>query len=149
MDNCVSMGSKSLIDRTIEWAWERDEVGQPSTRQTVAYTITLYVIALSLIVVSGVVLSYLGFEAAAFSLLIFGIWFTAFMGVVNIGWEWLKYRSDDRRSGRSQAPTGPERELAPDIKIDVDTKIGFIVTVAGLLSLLLSFQVALFIVSHL
>jgi hypothetical protein len=140
------MDSKSLLQRTLRWAWTRDEVNPPTTRETLRYTVTMYVVTLGLIIVTGVVLSQLGYGTLSFSLLLFGIWFTTFIGVVNIGWEWMRYRYEVREAESPTEPSGPQRELAPDIRIDPDTKIGFIVTVAGILSLMVSFQVALYII---
>lgn len=143
------MTLKTLLQRTLRWAWERDEAGQPATRETIRHTVTMYVVGLVLIVVTGVVLSQLGYGTFSSSLLLFGIWFTTFIGVVNVSWEWLQYRHEAREQAASTEPTGPQRELAPDIRIDPDTKIGFLVTLAGILSLVVSFEVALFLVGNL
>ena len=142
------MPSRSLLERTIRWAWTRDEVNPPTNEETLRYTITMYVVALALIVATGVVLSQLGYGTLSFSLLLFGIWFTTFIGVVNIGWEWLRYRYERREAESPTEPTGPRRELAPDIRIDPDTKIGFLVTIVAIASLLISFEVALFIIAR-
>lgn len=142
------MDAKALIQRTLRWAWTRDEVNPPTTRETLRYTVTMYVVALALIIATGVALSQLGYGTFSFSLLLFGIWFTTFIGVVNIAWEWMRYRYEVREAESPSEPEEPQRELAPDINIDPDTKIGFIVTVAGILSLIVSFQVALFIIEH-
>lgn len=143
------MPSKSLVARAVEWAWERDEGGQPSTRQTVRYTLTLYTLMLVAIVLAGGGLLVTGHRTAASMLLVFGIWFTAFMGAINVCWEWLKYRSRVRAESNPAAPTGPSRELASDITIQPDTKIGFIVTIVGIATLFVSFEIALFLVSNL
>ena len=142
------MDARSLLERTLRWAWTRDEVNPPTTRETLRYTVTMYVVTLGLIIATGVTLAQLGYGTFSFSLLLFGIWFTTFVGVVNIGWEWLRYRREVREAESPTEPSEPTRELAPDITIHPDTKIGFIVTVAGILSLMASFQVALFIIEH-
>lgn len=142
------MDSKSLLQRTLRWAWTRDEVNPPTTRETLRHTVTMYVVVLAIIIATGAVLSRFGYGTFSFSLLLFGIWFTTFIGVVNIGWEWMRYRHEVREAESPTEPTEPKRELAPDISIDPDTKIGFIVTIGGILSLMVSFQVALFIIGR-
>jgi hypothetical protein len=135
------------IDTTPEshpwWAWERDEVGQAATTETLQYTVFMYVVALTLVVITGGLLAVLGYRTAAVGTLIFGIWFTAFIGSINIGWELLQYRSERRRAESPDSPDdGPQRELAPDFSLDEDTKIGFVVTVLALVVLFVSFELA-------
>lgn len=142
------MTSKSLLERTLRWAWTRDEVNPPTNEETLRYTVTMYVVVLALIVATGAVLSQLGYGTFSFSLLLFGIWFTTFIGAINIGWEWLRLRYERREAESPTERAGPQRELAPDIRIDPDTKIGFVVTVVGILSLIVSFEVALFIIAR-
>lgn len=133
----------SFVKRLATWAWERDEVGQAATRETLQYTVVMYVVTLTLIVLAGGLLAVLGYRTAAVGILIFGIWFTAFVGAINIGWELLQYRSTRRRAESPDPPDdGPKRELAPDFSIDEDTKIGFVVTVLGLIVLFVSFELA-------
>lgn len=140
------MDPRSLLRRTVRWAWTRDEVDAPTTRETLRYTVAMYAGALAMVVAAGAALSRLGYGTLSFSLLLFGIWFTTFVGVVNVGWEWMRYRYEAREAASPTEPSEPTRELAPDISIDPDTKIGFVATVAGLLSLFVSFEVALFVI---
>lgn len=140
--------AKSMLERTAAWAWNRDETGREATRQTVIYTVTMYSVALGLTLAVGIGLSVYGNRAAGFSLLIFGTWFTAFMGSVNIVWEWLKYREQNRENTK-QEDTGPERELAPDFSIKPDTWIGFVVTIIALITLVLAYQLSVYIIGNL
>lgn len=133
----------SFAKRLAAWAWERDEVGQAATRETLKYTAVMYVVTLGLIVLAGGLLAVLGYRTAALGTLVFGIWFTAFIGAINIGWELLQYRSKRRREASPDPlADGPERELAPDFSLDEDTKIGFVVTVLALVVLFVSFELA-------
>lgn len=133
----------SLLERTARWAWKRDEVGPAATRETLRYTVVMYVLAFALVLGSGGILSAIGYRTAAVGMFIFGIWFTAFIGTINIGWELLRYRSDQGPSASADASEeGPTRELAPDLSIDEDTKIGFVVTVLALVALFVSFELA-------
>lgn len=139
----------SLLKRTAKWAWERDETDQPATRETLEYTVVLYVVALALIVLAGGLFAALGYRTSAVATLIFGIWFTAFIGAINIGWELLKYRSTRRRAESPDvSDDGPQRELAPDFSIDEDTKIGFVVTVLALVVLFVSFELARWVIGR-
>lgn len=141
---------RSLLERTARWAWQRDEVGQAATRETLQYTVVMYVVALALIVVAGGLLSALGYRTAAVGILIFGISFTAFIGAINIGWELLQYRVERRRARSSDPPAdGPQRELAPDLRIAEDTKIGFVVTVLALVTLFVSAELARWLIGWL
>lgn len=137
----------SLLRRTAEWAWARDEVDPGSTPETLRYTVVMYTVTLGLIVAAGVVFVALGYRTSAFAVLLFGIWFTTFVGAMNVGWEFLKLRSARRRARRSAPePTGPERELAVTIRLAEDTKIGFLVTVLALVVLFVSFELAQWLV---
>lgn len=145
----TAVNAMALLRRTAEWAWERDEVDRPSSKRTVRFTAVLYVVALVAIVLAGGVLSAAGHRGIGGPLLVFGIWFTGFAGSVNVSWEWLKYRSERRdaaASGRERE--APERELAPDIRIADDTKIGFVVTLVGLCAMYLSFELATLVASY-
>lgn len=140
----------SLIGRTVAWAWSRDEVGAEATRATVLYTVVMYVIALGLITFTGVVFTLAGYEATGFGFLLFGIGFTSFIGSITIGWELLKYRSAARADDPDESPDeGSRRELAPDLRLAEDTKIGFVLTMVGLIALILSFEVAKWLISWL
>lgn len=133
----------SLVRRTVAWAWTRDEVAAETTRATVLYTVVMYATALLLIILTGVLLTVSGYETTGFGFLLFGIMFTSFIGAVNVGWELLKYRSVVRSGVVDEPPdVGPQRELAPDFQLAEDTKIGFLVTVAGLVVLVGSFELA-------
>lgn len=133
----------SLLERTARWAWERDEVGQAATRETLQYTVVMYVVALALIALAGGLLAALGYRTAAVGTLVFGLWFTAFIGAINIGWEWLQYRSKRGQAASPDPPDdGPQRELAPDFAVAEDTKIGFVVTLLALVTLFVSFELA-------
>jgi hypothetical protein len=120
-------------------------VGQATTRETVRYTVVTYTVALVLITVGGGAAIALGYRTLGVAFLVFGIWFTAFIGSVNIGWELFKYRATNRPAA-SAADDGPGRELAPDIRLAVDTKIGFVVTVLGLVVLVVSFELVSWLV---
>jgi hypothetical protein len=139
--------AKSILKRTARWAWTRDETGKPATMRTIGYTITLYTVAFVLTIAAGVLLWLYGNQAAGFSILIFGTWFTAFMGAVNIGWELLQFRAENREPPAESE--GPDRELAPDITVEDDTIIGFIVTVFGLVALILAYELAISITASL
>lgn len=140
----------SFIRRTVAWAWTRDEVGAETTRATVLYTAVMYVVALVLITLTGVLFTVSGYETTGFGFLLFGIAFTSFIGSINIGWELLKYRSTTRADEADGVPDdGPQRELAPDLRLADDTKFGFVLTVAGLVVLVLSFEVAKWLVTWL
>lgn len=140
----------SLIKRTVAWAWSRDEVGAEATRATVLYTAVMYAVALVLITLTGVLFTVAGYTAAGFGFLLFGIGFTSFIGSINIGWELLKYRSATRAYDSDESPDdGPQRELAPDLRLAEDTKIGFVLTVVGLIVLVLSFEVAKWLITWL
>lgn len=140
----------SFMRRTVAWAWTRDEVGAVATRETVLYTVAMYVVALLLVVLTGVLFTVAGYEATGFGFLLFGIGFTSFIGSINIGWELLKYRSDTRPDEPRASPDdGPRRELAPDLRLADDTKFGFVLTVAGLVVLVVSFEVAKWLVAWL
>ncbi len=139
--------AKSLLERTARWAWTRDETGKPATMRTIGYTITLYTVAFLLTIAGGVLLWLYGNQAAGFSILIFGTWFTAFMGAVNIGWELLQFRAENREP--AEQDEGPDRELAPDITVEDDTIIGFVVTVFGIVALILAYELAIYITSTL
>lgn len=142
------MDATSLLRRTLRWAWTREEAHTRSTKATLRYTATLYMVALALIIATGVVLSQLGYSTLSFSLLLFGIWFTTFMGIVNVGWEWMQYRQEAKEVEPPTEPAGPQRELAPDLRLDPEIRTGFIATVAGLLSLMVSYRFALFIIEN-
>lgn len=140
----------SLIKRTVAWAWTRDEVGAEVTRATVLYTVVMYVVALVLITLTGVLFTVAGYETTGFGFLLFGIAFTSFIGAINIGWELLKYRSDAGSDDPDASPDdGPQRELAPDLRLAEDTKIGFVLTVAGLVVLVVSFEIAKWLITWL
>lgn len=133
----------SFARRLAAWAWTRDEVGEAVTEETIQYTVVMYVVALALIVLAGGLLAELGYRTVAVGTLVFGIWFTAFIGAINIGWELLQYRSSRRQVTPPDSPTdGPERELAPDFSFDEDTKIAFVVTVMALVVQFVAFEVA-------
>lgn len=134
-----------LVARTARWAWERDEVGEPSTRQTVQYTVLMYSVALGLTVVSGAGLAAIGHPEFATALLMFGIWVFVIFGMIGAGWEWIAYRRSQRPPQPERA--GPQRELAPDIQIAADTKIGFVVSIGAIIALVLSYEVALLVIS--
>lgn len=136
----------SLIKRTVAWAWTRDEVGAEATRATVLYTVVIYVVALALITLTGVLFTVAGYVTTGFGFLLFGIAFTSFIGAINIGWELLKYRSDDLDASPDD---GPQRELAPDLRLADDTKYGFVLTVAGLVVLVVSFEIATWLITWL
>lgn len=139
---------KGLLRRTIRWAWERDEVGQPSTKQTVKYTAIMYGLAVALAILSGVALAVTGYPTVATALLTFGIWILVIFGTINVGWEWIAYRLSRRAGDRPEREhQGPTRELAPDIRIADETKVGFVVTVAALVALVVSYELALAVVS--
>ncbi|MFB6361320.1 MAG: hypothetical protein ABEH59_08365 [Halobacteriales archaeon] len=139
--------AKSLLERTARWAWTRDETRDETTAETIRYTVTLYSVAFGLTLTAGMLLWVYGNQALGFSILIFGTWFTAFMGAVNIGWELLKFRAENREPSTEEQ--GPERELAPDYTVKDDTVIGFVVTVFGIVALILAYQLAIFITSTL
>lgn len=133
----------SLLQRTARWAWQRDETGSQTTRETVQYTVVLYAVTLAIVVFVGGLLSALGYRTFAIGILVFGVWFTTFIGAINIGWELLKYRSERRSAEAPEAESeGSQRELAPDFTVSEDTKIGFIVTVLALVALFVSFELA-------
>lgn len=137
----------ALLKRTAVWAWQRDEVGVEATRETLRHTVVLYAVALVVIVASGAGLAAFGHPAAGFAVLLFGIWFTAFIGAINIGWEFLKLRANRRRAeAPAVEPAGPTRELAPGFELAEDTKIGFVVTVLALLVLFVAFELARWLV---
>lgn len=136
----------SLIKRTVAWAWTRDEVGAEATRATVLYTVVMYVVALALITVTGVLFTVAGYETTGFGFLLFGIAFTSFIGAINIGWELLKYRSD---APDVSPDGGPQRELAPGLRLADDAKYGFVLTVAGLVVLVVSFEIATWLITWL
>lgn len=140
--------AKSLLRRTAEWAWTREETRQETTVQTIGYTVTLYGIAFGLSIAAGILFWVYGNQALGFSILIFGTWFTAFMGTVNIGWELLKFRAERREPADAEGD-GPQRELAPNLTVEDDTVIGFVVTVFGLVALVLAYQLAIYITSTL
>ena len=131
--------ARSLLRRTAAWAWARDEVDTGSTPETLRYTAVMYAVTLGLIVAAGVGMAALGYRTSAFAVLLFGLWFTAFIGAMNVGWEFLKLRAARRPTPE---PTGPRRELAPDLRLAEDTKIGFVVTVLALVVLFASFELA-------
>lgn len=131
----------SLLRRMARWAWERDEVDPGTTTETLLYTVAMYGVTLLLITLAGVGLAAFGHRSTAFALLLFGISFTAFIGVVNIGWELLQLRGTWHRAAGPSA-AGPQRELAPDIRVAQDTKIGFLVTLVGLVVLYVAFELA-------
>lgn len=133
----------SLLRRTAAWAWARDEVGEEATAETVRYTGVMYLLAIVIITLVGALLAAFGYETLAFALLLFGIFFVAFIGAINVSWEFLKYRSARRRAaGIVSESTGPDRELSVDIQLAEDTKIGFLVTVVGLVVLYAAFELA-------
>lgn len=138
--------AKSRLERTAAWAWNRDETGRQVTKQTVGYTVIMYSLAFAVTVTIGVVLSVYGYRGVGLSLLIFGTWFTGFMGSVNIVWEWLKYREQNRDKSTDRQETGPDRELAPEFSVRPDTWIGFIVTIIALISLVLAYQLSFYII---
>lgn len=139
----------SLVRRTVAWAWTRDEVAAETTRATVLYTVVMYATALLLITLTGVLLTVSGYETTGFGFLLFGIGFTSFIGAINIGWELLKYRSDSRDEADEPPDDGPQRALAPDLRLAEDTKIGFVLTVVGLVVLVVSFEVAQWLIAWL
>lgn len=137
----------SLVRRTVAWAWTRDEVAAETTRATVLYTVVMYATALLLITLTGILLTVSGYETTGFGFLLFGIAFTSFIGAINVGWELLKFRSGSRPD--ESTDDGPQRELAPDIRLADDTKFGFVLTVAGLVVLVVSFEVAKWLITWL
>lgn len=138
----------ALCKRAAHWAWTRDEVDQETSRDRVLFISVMYVTVFVLVLVAGAVSLQFGHRSAGLGFWYFGLTFTGFIGAVAISWELLRYRSD-RRTDRTPARAGPDRDLAPDLHVSRDTKIGFIVTLCGLAALLGAFQLARLLVSSL
>lgn len=130
-----------LVRRAARWAWVREEVQETSTREKVLNFIVLYAGWFGLLVAAGLGLELAGYGAAASALWLFGVWFSAFMAAVDIAWEGLRFVAD-RRDDRTDGREGPTRELAPTVRPDRDTWIGFVVTVIALVVLVVSIELA-------
>jgi len=136
-------GPVSTLKRTANWAWTREESDRTSSKDTLLYTAVMYATALGLVLLAGGVLLVLQYRSVATPLLVFGIWFTTFVGSMNVVWELLQLREARCESGTDgRGDDGPRRELAPEFRPSRDAKIGFVVTVVALGALLLSFRLA-------
>lgn len=143
MGSDVARRAVGLVRRAVRWAWVRDEVQATSTREKVLYFVVLYAVWFGLLVAAGLGLGLAGYGDAAAAVWFFGVWFSAFMAAVDIAWEGLRYVAD-RRDDRIDGPDrdGPTRELAPTVRVDRDTWIGFVVTVVALVVLVASIELA-------
>lgn len=143
LDSSSHDGPDSIYRRTARWAWTRDESDRSVSRNTVLFTAVIYVTALVLVGLAGALLGFLGYRSAAVSTWVFGIWFTTFIGSINVGWELLQLWSTGRTESPDERAEGdPGRELAPNVRLSRDTKIGLVVTVLALLVLIASFRIA-------
>ena len=100
----------------------RPEVGQTVTlghvrRMALLYS-GLFVAALGI----GWTLWVTGSEGLALTVWLFGNGFTAFMGVLTVTWDLFEYL-EDRQPEPSRGGT-PDRELAPEIGLSRDMRIG-------------------------
>lgn len=141
----------SLLDvckRAIHWVWTRDEVDQDTSRDRVLFMAVLYGTFFALVLLAGGVLLRLGRPTVAIGFWYFGIPFSAFVGAVAISWEALRLRYDRRSTGAGRR-SKPERDLAPDLALSRDTKIGFVVTFIGLAALLVGLQLTRLLVTGL
>lgn len=100
----------------------RPEIGQTVTlghvkRMAVLYS-GLFVAALGI----GWALWVTGSEGLALTVWLFGNGFTAFMGVLTVTWDLFEYLEDRRPEPSGGGTT--DRELAPEVGLSRDTRIG-------------------------
>lgn len=132
---------RSILERTVRWAWTRDETDRSVTRETVVNTIAMYAVTFLGMIVLGFVVARAGYTTAGVMVWIFGTAYSAFIGSMEIAWELLEYL--DESEGESAATEQQARELSPGVTISNDVKFGFIVTVIALVTLLTTIQVAI------
>lgn len=135
--------SVAFYRQTLKWAWTREEVQENTSRTKVLYFIVLYGSWFALMISVGVVLQFAGFTRVARSIWFFGVGFSAFMASIDIAWETATYlyaRWDERTP---DTDTGPDRELAWNLRPPRDVWIGFLVTTIALIVLIMINQLLL------
>mgnify|MGYP000480611024 CR=1 FL=1 len=127
----------SAFRRMARWAWERDEVEQTVTRETVVFRLLQYGLLLGVSLAAGGVLWALGRRDTAVTVWVVWVAFTVFFGTISIGWDALTLVSKRRERTRAEQEAPDRREaskpeLAPEISVARDTKISFAVTLVVL-----------------
>jgi len=100
--------------RMVRWAWERDEVDQTVTGETVLFRVLQYALLFGVSLAAGGVLWVLGQRDTAMVVWLVWIAFTVFFGTIAVGWDLLVFvsnRREHRREG-SEDGDGDEREPA-------------------------------------
>jgi len=142
--------------RMARWAWERDEVDQTVTTETVLFRVLQYGLLFGVSVAVGGVLWVLGRRDTAMVVWLVWIVFTVFFGTIAVGWDLLvvvSNRRERQRAGEKRGQSGPVRpeltvaggsepEFAPDISVARDTKISFVVTLLVLTLIVVATVVA-------
>lgn len=98
----------------------RQEVDQTVTLGHVKRTGALYALLFGVTLALGSVLWVQGARGLALVVWLFGTGFTAFVGIVTVCWDLFEYLDDRRDEPRATA----ERELAPDLSLSQDVRIG-------------------------
>lgn len=127
--------SVRFLRETVRWAWIQDETDHTASRQSIAFTATLYVVAfIAFLTVGGL---FWRFERPllAHTFWIFGGGFASFAGAIAVGWEVMNYLDRTRTSAQVEPPPQPTRELAPNFRLSNDIKFGFVVTIVAFVAL--------------
>lgn len=97
---------------------------------------------LSLTFAASTGLWWYGYEVAAASFLLIGVFLFGAFGTMSVGWEVLAF-PDERRSPESGARPAepPDRDPAPNLSLSRDAKISFLVAVVLLLLMIAGIEI--------